>query len=289
MPKLVVIVGQTASGKSGLAMKISKRYNGEIIAADSRTVWRGLDIGTAKPSKADQDEVRHHLLDVVGPGQTFNVSDFKSMASEAILDIQSRSRLPILVGGSPLYVDSVVYDYKFGSSPDQSFRNQMELLDIEALQAMIIAKDLELPENRLNKRYLIRVLERGHVTSHSRTLDSDIVYIGIRRPKDVLEDRIRRRLVMMLDEGLIDEVAWAHSNYPPGSEPLRGNIYRCLKSYIYDEKPLEECLEDFVRSDLRLAKKQVTWHKRDQNIVWFDNSDDAHAYLNNLLYSVGNE
>lgn len=282
--RLVVIVGQTASGKSGLAMKLAKATRGEIIAADSRTVYRGLDIGTAKPTKNDQLEVPHHLVDVADQSKAVNVAKFKRMADEAIADIRSRGGLPILVGGSGLYVDSVVYDYSFapsaGQPSDSSLRERLEKLTVPELQRIIKTRNLELPENSKNKRYLVRTIEKDgqHVTKR-KDITQGTIMVGLQLPKELLEARIRLRLSKMVKAGLLEEVEQALIDYPEGSEALKGNIYRCLKPYFEGENDLASCYEDFVASDIKLAKKQITWFKRNMHIDWYSNSEEAFAAI----------
>src|SRR5688572_21256799 len=160
---LIVIAGPTASGKSALAMKVAKKYNGEIICADSRTVYKGMDIGTAKPSAVDRKEVPHHLLDIVQPNQPFTAADFKEQALAAIDDISGRGKLPIMVGGTGLYIDSVIFDYRFGDPADPDKRAQLQDMTLEQLQQMCVMEGIRLPENTKNKRHLVRAVELGGV------------------------------------------------------------------------------------------------------------------------------
>ena len=152
MDKIIVIVGPTASGKTALAIDIAKRHNGEIICADSRTVYKGLDIGTAKPTPADQARVPHHGLDLVEPDESFSAADFKSYANQKIAEIRQRGRLPVLVGGTGLYVDSVVYDYQFGPPVDKKRRQELSTMTIEELHEYCHKHNVPLPENIYNKR-----------------------------------------------------------------------------------------------------------------------------------------
>jgi tRNA dimethylallyltransferase len=168
--ELVAIVGPTASGKSGLAMETARRFYGEIIAADSRTIYKGMDIGTAKPSKADQAEIPHWGLDLVEPGQGFSAQKFKVYANQKITDINLRGKLAILVGGTGLYMDSVLYDFQFGPAADAEQRSALERLNVEQLQIIIEQKGLARPENIKNKRHLIRTIERRGQAGTKRAL-----------------------------------------------------------------------------------------------------------------------
>lgn len=280
MTKLLAIVGQTASGKSSLAMRVAKQFDGEIIAADSRTVYKGLDIGTAKPTVDDMQQVRHHTIDVVDYGQSFTVADFKRLAHQAIFDIQERGKLPMLVGGSGLYLNSVLYDYELGGPADEGMRRELSGLTVHELQRRIVQTGIEMPENSQNKRYLIRAIERAGKGLGSRELPEETIVVGLKRDRPELEQRIRSRLAQMLDEGLMGEVEKALTLYTKDSEALKGNIYRALRPLMnQDTDDLDACLEEFVRLDLALAKKQWNWFKRDQNIVWFTSSDEAFEHL----------
>lgn len=157
---LIVITGPTASGKSGLALELAEELNGEIICADSRTIYKGMDIGTAKPTLAEQKRVRHWLIDMVEPGERFTAADFQKHALTAIDDIRLRSKIPFLVGGSGLYIDAVILGFNFASDADTVRRTELEKMTIEQLQALITKQQLTMPENSKNKRYLIRCIEK---------------------------------------------------------------------------------------------------------------------------------
>lgn len=283
MVNMVFIVGQTASGKSSLGMRVARDFQGEIVAVDSRTVYRGLDIGTAKPSRQDQLDVPHHMVDVASYSAGFNVSDFKQLAEAAIDDIYSRGRLPVMVGGSGLYMNALLYDYSFAGVGDDSLRRTLEARSIQELQAMIRDRGLDMPENSANKRYLVRCLEISGTTATSSKLPEGTLLVGLMHDKAKLEERIRLRLAEMLDQGLVDEVRLALDTYPDGSEALKGNIYRALKPHIMAGADLDSCLEEFVRLDLRLAKKQISWFKRDDNIEWFTDADAAYSYIESSI------
>jgi tRNA dimethylallyltransferase len=282
--KLLAIVGPTASGKTALAIAIAAKYNGEIIAADSRTVYRYLDIGAAKPSIAEQNGVKHWGLDLVGPGQKMSVADFKSYADLKIAEIQARNRLPIIVGGSGLYVDSVLYDFKFAPA-NELLRQNLSSLSIEQLQAEITSQQLPMPENYKNKRYLIRTIERGKNQMVKKPLSKGVVMVGINPDKDVLRRRIVDRLQQMIGSGVLSEIGLAVEKYGWESEAMTAGIYRAFKPYINGEITLEEALSCAIASDLRLAKKQSTWFKRNNDIQWFTTPEKAYCWLDERLSS----
>jgi tRNA dimethylallyltransferase len=265
---LVAIVGTTASGKSDLAMRLAEHIGGEIICVDSRTVYRGLDIGAAKPGHADQTRVPHHMLDIVGPGQTFGVSDFKKVAVELIETISKRQRIPIMVGGTGLYMDAVLFDYKFGGEPDQAIRCLLENKDVEELQQICRQNDIEMPVNLQNKRHLVRAIELGGLVNHPKVLRSNTIVVGITTDRDVLRGRVVSRLDQMLKAGLLAEVENVVSEYGIGSEVLKGNVYSIFSKYLEGKLDYQQAIEDSISSDMRLAKRQATWLKRNKFVVW---------------------
>jgi tRNA dimethylallyltransferase len=237
---LVVIVGETASGKSALAMEIARKHNGEIICADSRTVYRGMDIGTAKPSAQDRAEIPHHLLDVVEPGERFTVADFKQLAERSITDISARGKLPIMVGGTGLYVDSVLYDYKFGGSEQE--------------------------RDEKNPRHLKKT--NSKVTNKLRP---NTLVLGLAVERDALERRVKDRVEQMVKDGFEDEVEGLIDTYGEDIEALKAPGYKAFAAYMRGELNLEQAKQQFVRSDLQLAKRQRTWFKRNKSIQWVTN------------------
>ncbi len=277
---LLAIVGPTASGKTGLAIDIAKKYRGEIIAADSRTVYKGLDIGTAKPSIDEQDGIPHWGIDLVGPGETFSAADFKAYALDKITKITARGNLPIVVGGTGLYIDALLYDYSFAPQ-NLKKRKELEGLGTSALQQRITDEGLGMPENIQNRRHLIRVLEKGNQTSARGPLYTGARIIGLNPDKEVLRQRIIQRAGAMLDAGVMKEVAWALKAYGADSEALTGGIYRVFRDVVWGDLPKEKAVELFVYSDVHLAKRQLTWFKRNKDINWFVDAGDALRWFNN--------
>jgi tRNA dimethylallyltransferase len=277
--KLLAIVGPTASGKTGLSIDIAKQYHGEIIAADSRTVYKGLNIGTAKPSTAEQDGIAHWGFDLVGPNESFSVSDFKAYAEAKIADIRSRGNLPIIVGGTGLYIDALLYDFSL-APPNIGLRRELETLGILELQQRIKNEGLVLPENIQNRRHLVRVLERGTSIVSKKRLPSSTVIVGLNPPKDILADRISKRADQMLTDGVMDEITWAFDTYSLDSEALTGGIYRVFRDVIWGDLPKEKAIELVLKSDMQLAKRQATWFKRNPDITWFSDTATALSWLN---------
>lgn len=280
---IIFIVGPTASGKTALAIEIAKKYGGEIICADSRTVYRGLDIATAKPTKQEQEAVRHWCIDMVEPNQRYSAAQFKSYALVVLKDIQSRGKIPIIVGGTGLYIDGLLFDYQFGPGANVQLRSQLSKLSIEELQQKIIDSKLRLPENSKNKRYLIRVLEQGGVnTSHGDLMPGAIV-IGINPPKEVLRERIRARATKMLQNGALQEAEQLLRKYGYDAPAAAAPFYKAMVPYFINQINLDECLAQYIQNDQRLAKRQITWFKRNQATNWFRDSLEARAFVEKFL------
>lgn len=274
-PPLIVIVGETASGKTALAIQLAQRFNGEIIAADSRTVYRGMNIGTAKPTAQEMNGIPHYLLDVVDPDQPFTAADFKRLAEEAIDDIVRRSKLPIIVGGTGLYVDSVLYDFSFGGAPDSRLRAELQKMTVAQLQDILRERDIPLPQNNQNPRHLVRAIENnGQVLEHHKLRPHTLI-LGLHIDRDLLERKVAQRVDAMVEQGLVDEVRRLGSQYGWDTPALQAPGYRAFHAYIDAEVSLEEAKAQFVRNDLQLAKRQRTWFKRNKSIQWISNPAEA--------------
>lgn len=281
---LVVVVGPTASGKSATAMRIAKEFNGEIICADSRTVYRGLDIGTAKPTAADQAEVPHWGLDIATPGDVFTAADFKSYALNAVADIRARGKLPILVGGTGLYVDGIIFDYKFQKT-DPKLRQELEQLSLHELINYCANNNVSLPENDKNRRHVMRAIELKS-TSGTR-LESPIdntIIVGITTDRGILRSRIADRARQLFADGMLEEALVAGEKYGWGSEAMTGNIYKLAHQYVQGGLAKDQLLDKFITSDWRLAKRQLTWLKRNPHINWRP-LDEAYEFVKGQLTS----
>lgn len=273
---LIVVVGPTASGKTALGIELAQRYGGEIICADSRTVYRHMDIGTAKPTTAQRAAVPHHLLDIVEPDQQFTAADFKVHAQQAIDAIAARGKVPIMVGGTGLYVDGVVYDYQFGSPADPAKRRELDAMSVEALQELCKKSNIQLPLNSGNKRHLVRAIEQGGVNQQrSRSIRSNTIMIGLRVEPEILAQRIAARAQQMFAEGVVDEATKLAGRYGWQGEPMSANIYQVIHGFIEGDYDYAETMSRFMQSDRQLAKRQMTWFRRNHDVVWVDSPADA--------------
>jgi tRNA dimethylallyltransferase len=280
-PELVVIVGPTASGKSDLAIRVAKNYDGEIIAADSRTVYRGMDIGTAKPSKTDQKQVPHWGLDLVEPGQRFTVYQFQQYAKAKIKDIRNRGKLPILVGGTGLYIDAVLFDFGFLPDADLKKRTKLEKLSVEKLQNIIDKEGYQMPANFQNPRHLIRAIEtKGKCGTKETVLSDKVFVVGIMPPDDILKGRINERVERIFAGGIVKEVHKLLKSH--GENALKhsgGIIYKICLRLINGEINLVEAGALDKIADWQYARRQRTWFKRNPYIKWFGNSEQAFDFV----------
>lgn len=286
-PTLVVVVGPTASGKTALAIELAKRYNGEIICADSRTVYKNMDIGTAKPTKEEQAEVQHWGLDLVEPGERFTAADFKHYADAKIQDIRARGKVPFMVGGTGLYVDAVIFDYQFGNDVDQSRRQELETRTVDELIDYCIENNISLPENERNKRRLVRAIEQGGVNTQRRSepINTSII-VGIATDRDVLRTRIEDRVEQILTNGVVEEAIKLGKKYGWNNEAMTGNIYPLIKLYLESKLTIEEVKEKFTTLDWRLAKRQLTWLRRNPYIYWGDAEQIRQRVASGLAHEV---
>lgn len=273
-PPVIVIVGQTASGKTAASIKIAQKIGGEIICADSRTVYKGMDIGTAKPTKAEQSLVPHHLLDIIEPDQMFTVADFKQLAQKSIQDIFSRQKLPILVGGSGLYIDSVLYNFQFTKQADLELRQQLEQMNDEQLTTLLHTKNIDLTTlNTKNRRHVIRAIERGTNPPINSDIRQNTLIVGLKLSRQILEERVTRRVDQMFREGFLEEVDSLVKKYGDASEVLKAPGYKAALRYRAGEIDIDQAKVEFIKADLQLAKRQNTWFKRNKSIQWFEDSE----------------
>lgn len=267
---LLVIVGETASGKSALALELARQLNGELICADSWTVYKDFDIGTAKPTPAEQARVPHHLLDVADPNVGFSAPVFQKLAKEAITDISARGKLPIVVGGTGLYIDALLYDYSFLPKSDPAEREHLNAMALSELLGRVEELGLDATGIDLrNKRRVIRLIENNGIRPTKSGLRANTVIIGLQRPPIELRERIIARIQTMVDAGFPDEVRALGERYGWDIEPMRAPGYRAFRDYVEGRVSLAAAQERFMQNDLQLAKKQRTWFKRNKSIHWF--------------------
>lgn len=291
MNKLVVIAGTNASGKSGLGIELAKQYGAEIVSADSRQVFEGLDLGSGKVTPEETQGVPHHLIDVAKPNDFFSLTDFQDKAYEAIDDIIARGHKAFLVGGTGLYVNSIVDGFNIRREPvDEALRDELTAMSIEDLIALLEQKNPEVLKtiDLKNKRRLERAAERaikGITEEPQNTPRYDTLVIGVTWDRAVLYERIRERLDRRLDQGMIDEVKRLRENgatdeflYSLGLE------YRFILMYLRGEFTSFEAFYNKLFMEIRhLAKEQMTWFRKRKDINWIDMASDPVAQATRLI------
>lgn len=283
LPKLIVVEGTNASGKSGLGVALAARYGGEIVSADSRQVFRGLDLGSGKIAPEEMKGVPHHLLDVCEPGDFFSMHDFQRLAYAAIDGILGRGRLPFLVGGTGLYVASVTEGYVMSdAAPDLKYRAYLETFETPRLYEMLIeaAPDVEVePKNRNRVMRLLEKLHAGDDHVPRSRPRYDCLKLGVTWDRETLRSRIDERLQRRLDAGMIEEVRGLIDSGVPIEFLMKlGLEYRFIAQYLTGEIPRrEDMVEQLSTAIKQFAKRQMTWFRRDRDILWLDMTGDPFA------------
>ncbi len=284
-PRVIVIVGPTASGKTSTSIEIAKELNGEIISADSMQIYKEMNIGTAKPSMEERDGITHYLMDIILPDELYNVTMYKKMAEAAIEEILAKGKLPIIVGGTGLYVSTLINGIEFSEvKEDAEYRKEMQALAESKgpnyIHDMLREVDPVAADNidMNNIRRVIRALEIYKVTGKTKTqLDEeskkeikyDYMVYGIETPREKLYERINLRVDKMLEEGLIEEVKSLLEKYELSKTALQGLGYKEVKAYLEEQITYDEMVEILKMETRRYAKRQLTWFRKEEQIKWY--------------------
>ena len=279
---LVTIVGPTASGKTGLAIKLAKKFRGEIICADSRTVYREMNIGTAKPDLKERDGVVHWGLDLVDPGQRFTAHDFKMYFTDKISEIRSRGNIPFLVGGTGLYIDGVLFDFSFGSN---DIKNGLDLTNFsdEEIVDYCAKNNIHIENKKYNRRQFVRTIEQQNANARRNMSPAEnSIIVGITTKKDVLKNRVQSRNEQLLLNNVVNEAISLGKKYGWENEAMTGNVYRLVGQFISGEIDQNKLSEKMTASDFDLAKRQMTWFRKNPYIIWAD-LESAEQFIENAL------
>lgn len=299
---LIILTGPTAVGKTALSIGLAKAVDGEIISADSMQVYRKMNIGTAKIQQSEMQGVRHHLIDILDPGEDFNVVLFKKYALEAMKDIYSRGKIPVVVGGTGFYIQALLYDINFEDNDnDMSYREELQTLAAEHgnsyIHDMLAGVDPESAEkiHENNVKRVIRALEfykkTGTKISKHNEAESqkespyNFEYFVLNDDRQKLYDRIDRRIDIMLEDGLLDEVrSLVDEGYSRDLVSMQGLGYKEMIDYIQERYTLDEAVYTLKRDTRHFAKRQVTWFKREKQVTWvnkneFDSEADILSFM----------
>ncbi|MDU5467442.1 MAG: tRNA (adenosine(37)-N6)-dimethylallyltransferase MiaA [Peptoniphilus harei] len=287
MENLIIITGPTGIGKTELSLELAKKYKGEIISCDSMQIYKKLNIGTAKID-LNETSIPHHMIDIVEPSDNFTVADFKNSAKKIIKDINNRDRLPFLVGGTGLYINSLVYNLDFTETkPDYEYRDELrELLEKEGsefLYEKLKEKDKRLAEkiHKNNGQRIIRALEilksgnKKGDNFREENKDYNLIYLGLNMDRAKLYEKINQRVDKMVDLGLVDEVKnLLDEGLDKNSQSLKAIGYKEVISYLDGEIDFDEMVDLIKKNSRHYAKRQLTWFRRDDRIKWFDRESD---------------
>lgn len=288
MENLVIITGPTGIGKTELSLELAKKYKGEIISSDSMQIYKKLNIGTAKID-LNKTSIPHHMIDIIEPSDNFTVADFKNSAKKIITDINNRGGLPFLVGGTGLYINSLVYNLDFTETePDYEYRDELrEILEEEGsefLYEKLQDQDRDMAEkiHKNNGQRIIRALEilksgnKKGDNFREENKDYNLIYIGLNMDRAKLYEKINQRVDKMIDLGLVDEVKnLLDEGLDKNSQSLKAIGYKEVISYLDSEIDFAEMVDLIKKNSRHYAKRQLTWFRRDKRIKWFDRESDT--------------
>ena len=302
-PEVIVICGPTASGKTALSIELAKRINGEIISADSMQIYKDMDIGTAKPTFEEMGDIKHYLIDCISPDVRYSVADFKKDAINAIEEIVSKDKRPIVVGGTGLYVDSLIYGIDYNEvKTDLNYRDYLEKVIEEKGLDHLYNKACEIDPEAMNKiskndkKRICRVLEIYKSTGKTKTqleiesrqkeskYEFDVFAINMER--SVLYERINKRVDIMINNGLIDEVKNLIGKYEKIPTAMQGLGYKEVVQYFDGIYSKEEMIDKIKMESRRYAKRQITWFKRNKSIHWLDATNGINKNINIILEEI---
>jgi len=306
MNKVIVIAGPTASGKTDLAIKLAHEINGEIISADSMQIYRGMDIGTAKPTMEERQGIPHYLIDIVDPDEEYSVAHFQRDAKNCIKEILNRGKVPIVAGGTGLYINSLVYNINFSeTTADWEYRKQLEEIardkGPEELHRFLQKVDPVSAEkiHPNNIKRVIRALEvfkttgkpisQHQLESRTEKPEYEFKIFGLEMDRKILYERINKRVDKMMEMGLYEEVEGLLEKYSPDLVSLQGIGYKEIISAIKGEYSLEEAVEKIKLNTRHLAKRQITWFKKTENLRWIDTGNtETRAIIKKLADNLNN-
>ena len=289
-PKVIVICGPTASGKTTLSIQLAQKINGEIISSDSMQIYKDMNIGTAKPDQQEMQGIKHYLLDFVEPNQRYSVADYKKDAENAIEDILQKGKVPIIVGGTGLYVDSLIYGIEYPNIEfDENYRKKLEKRAEKEGLEKLYEKAKKIDPQAMKKissndqKRILRVLEIYNATGKTKTeqeiesrkneVKYDYRVFAINMDREKLYDRINKRVDIMIQKGLIEEVENLLKKYNEFPTAMQGLGYKEVVEYIQGKVLKEDMIENIKRESRRYAKRQITWFKKNKQTIWIGPND----------------
>lgn len=302
-PKVIVICGPTASGKTSLSIELAKKINGEIISSDSMQIYKDMNLGTAKPTKEEKQNIKHYLLDFIKPDERYSVAEFKKDAENAIEEILQKGKTPIIVGGTGLYVDSLIYGIEYQTIElDEEYRKELEeIAEKEGLEKLyeqakkIDSKAIE-KISKNDKKRIIRILEiykstgktktEQEIESRKKELKYDFKVFAINMDREKLYNRINQRVDIMIENGLIEEVEVLLKKYSKFPTAMQGLGYKEVVEYIEEKISKEEMIEKIKMETRRYAKRQITWFKKNKQTIWINGEKDKKENIKFILENI---
>ena len=289
--KVIVICGPTASGKTALSIELAKKINGEIISCDSMQIYKDMNIGTAKPTKEEMQDIKHHLIDFVSPDERYSVADYKRDAKKAIKEVLQKGKTPIIVGGTGLYIDSLIYEIEYQEIPyDEEYRQQLEnRAETEGLEKIWQEAEKIDPLamqkiSKSDKKRIIRVLEIYHATGKNKTMQEaesrkkeveyDYKVYALNWDRETLYNRINIRVDQMIENGLIEEVKEIYNKYEKFPTAMQGLGYKEVVEYLEGKTTKEEMIEKIKMETRRYSKRQLTWFRKNKQTIWLEAQND---------------
>lgn len=301
-PKVIVIGGPTASGKTALSIELAKTINGEIVSADSMQIYKEMDIGTAKPDEEEKQNIKHYMLDIIQPNQRYSVADYKRDAKQAIREIVQKGKTPIVIGGTGLYIDSLIYEIEYPEIEiDLSYRKHLEELVEKQGLLSLYEKAKQIDEKAMekisknDKKRILRVLEIYHQTGKTKTeLDEqskkepefDYKMFAINMDRELLYSRINKRVDIMLEKGLIQEVQEIYNKYKEFPTAMQALGYKEVVEYLEQKITKDEMIEKIKMESRRYAKRQLTWFRKNKKTIWLNGEEKLSNNIDIILEEI---
>ena len=298
--KVIVICGPTASGKTALSIELAKQINGEIVSADSMQIYKDMDIGTAKPTKEEMQGIKHYLIDFVSPDERYSVADYKQDAKKAIREILKKGKVPIIVGGTGLYIDSLIYEIEYPNIEfDEKYREKLEKeveeKGLEELYEKAKEVDVEATKkiSKNDKKRILRILEIYHATGKNKTeqeiesrkkeVEFDYKVYALNWDREKLYERINKRVDIMIEQGLIEEVKNVYEKYNEFPTAMQGLGYKEVVEYLENKTTKEEMVEKIKQETRRYAKRQMTWFRKNKQTIWLNAEEEIQNNIKIIL------
>ena len=299
-PKVIVICGPTASGKTALSIELAKKINGEIVSADSMQIYKDMNIGSAKVTNEEMQEIKHYMIDCVSPDERFSVAEYKTNAKNAIEEIINKGKTPIVVGGTGLYIDALIYEIEYKDIKiDENYRKELQEIEKNQGLEVLYKKALEIDPKAMEKisqndsKRIMRVLEIYKATGKNKTeqeaesrlkeIPYDYKVFALTMNREKLYERINKRVDIMIEKGLINEVENLLKKYKEFPTSMQGLGYKEVRDYLQEKITKDEMIEKIKQESRRYAKRQLTWFRKNKQTIWLDSLEKIEDNINIIL------